>query len=83
VCESEIAQMVPFFERVRAEGKRLLIRGKLAHEDLGLLREEISPDGLYIQIVIERPEESRRFREFFQPWYRIGVRDIPFETNLS
>jgi hypothetical protein len=65
---SEIAPMVPFFKQVQTEGRRLLIRGKLDHEDLGLLRKEISPNGLYLQIVIESPEESRRFREFFQSW---------------
>ena len=65
---SEIAEMVPFFKRVQDRGKSLLIRGKLDHEDLGLLRKRALTDGLYLQIVVESPDETKRFREFFQPW---------------
>jgi hypothetical protein len=35
-----------------------------------LLRRELSPNGLYLQIVVENPAETKRFREFFQPWDR-------------
>lgn len=65
---SEIQKMIPFFKMAQTRGKRLLIRGKLDHEDLGLLRRELSPNGLYLQIVIEGPAEAGRFKESFQPW---------------
>jgi len=65
---SEVLQMVPYFKMVQKKGRRLLIRGKLDHEDIGLLRRELSPNGLYLQIVIEHPEEAGQFQELFQPW---------------
>ena len=64
----EVSGMLPFFKKVQQRGKRLLIRGKLDHGDLTLLRSELSPNGLYLQIVVESPAETKRFREFFQPW---------------
>ena len=64
----EIQRMLPFFKMVKKLGKRLLIRGKLDGEDLLLLKRELSPNGLYLQIVIESPAEAIPFREFFQPW---------------
>jgi hypothetical protein len=64
----EVSGMLPFFKKVQQRGKRLLIRGKLNNGDLALLRSELSPNGLYLQIVVESPAETKRFREFFQPW---------------
>lgn len=64
----EVSGMLPFFKKVQQRGKRLLIRGKLDHGDLTLLRSELSPNGLYLQIVVESPAETKRSREFFQPW---------------
>ena len=64
----EVGKMLPFFKQVQKHGKRLLIRGKLDNSDLTLLRNELSPNGLYLQIVVENPAETKRFREFFQPW---------------
>jgi uncharacterized protein YcgL (UPF0745 family) len=49
-------------------GKKLIIRGKLDQADLDLLRKELSPRGLYLQVVIDNPGEAPRFRSFFQPW---------------
>jgi hypothetical protein len=65
---ADIGQMMPFLKMVRDHGKRLLIRGKLDHDDLSLLRSELSPNGLYLQIVVEGPAETKRYQEFFQPW---------------
>lgn len=49
-------------------GKKLIIRGKLDQADLDLLRKELSPRGLYLQVVIDNPGEAPRFRSFSQPW---------------
>jgi hypothetical protein len=65
---AEVPKMLPFLKMVQARGKRLLIRGKLDHDDLNLLRRELTPKGLYLQIVVEGPAETQGFREFFQPW---------------
>jgi hypothetical protein len=63
-CERHAA----FLEKVQHRGKSLLIRGKLDHDDLKLLRDTLSPNGLYLQIVVESPAETKRFHEFFRPW---------------
>jgi uncharacterized protein YcgL (UPF0745 family) len=60
--------MLPLCKMVQRKGKRLLIRGKLDREDLAHLRKDLSPDGLYLQIVIGSPSETKQFAEFFQPW---------------
>lgn len=65
---TDVSGMLPFFKKVQDRGKRLMIRGKLDHEDLKLLRNALSPNGLYLQIVVERPAETLGLREFFQPW---------------
>ena len=68
VGNAAIAEMMPFFRMVQARRRSLLIRGKLDLEDLALLRSHLSPDGLYLQIVVETAAETRRLREFFAPW---------------
>jgi hypothetical protein len=65
---AEVGTMLPFLKMVQDRGKRLLVRGKLDHDDLNLLRGELTPKGLYLQIVVEDPTEPQGFREFFQPW---------------
>ena len=68
VGNAAIAEMMPFFRMVQARRRSLLIRGKLDLEDLALFRSNLSPDGLYLQIVVETAAETRRLREFFAPW---------------
>jgi len=63
-----VARMVPLFKMVQSRGKKLIIRGKLDQADFDLLRKDLSPRGLYLQVVIDKPEEAPRFRRFFQPW---------------
>ncbi len=65
---AEVPKMLPFLRMVQDRGKRLLIRGKLDHDDLNLLRRELTPKGLYLQIVVEGSAETHGFREFFQAW---------------
>jgi hypothetical protein len=68
VGKTAVPEMIPFFKRVQARGRCLLIRGKLDLEDLRLLRSHLSPEGLYLQVVVEKAEETRALREFFDPW---------------
>jgi hypothetical protein len=63
-----IPEEIPYFRSVQEKGKKLLIRGKLDLSDLALLRQNLSPRGLYLQIVVDSPEEIQRLREFFKPW---------------
>jgi len=65
---TQIEWELPYFRMVQERGRRLLIRGKLTLEDLDLLRKNLSPRGLYLQVVVESPEETRGLREFFHPW---------------
>ncbi len=63
-----VDRMLPLFKMVQSRGKKLIVRGKLDLADLELLRKELSPRGLYLQIVIDKPEEAKRFQDFFRPW---------------
>ena len=63
-----IAEMIESFRKVQARQRSLLIRGKLSLEDLALLRTRLSPDGLYLQVVVETAADVRKLRDFFTPW---------------
>jgi len=63
-----VPRMIPLFKMVQSRGKRLMIRGKLDLADLDLVRKELSPRGLYLQVVIDKPEEAKSFKDFFRPW---------------
>jgi len=65
---TEIESEIPYFKLVQDRGKTLLVRGKLTLDDLEILRRNLSPRGLYLQIVIEAPEEAESLQEFFHPW---------------
>lgn len=64
----EIEEMLPYFKKVQNLGKKLMIRGKFLDHDIQLLRENLSPAGLYLQIVIEDSAEARLFDGCFRPW---------------
>ena len=68
VGNTAIADMLPYLQMVQARQRSLLIRGKLDLKDLALLRANLSPDGLYLQVVVETAAETSRLREFFAPW---------------
>ncbi len=63
-----VSRMLPLFKMVQEKEKRLLVRGKLDRQDLADMRKELSPRGLYLQVVIDTPSEAREFQEFFRPW---------------
>ncbi|HSR11788.1 MAG TPA: hypothetical protein VLS90_10120 [Thermodesulfobacteriota bacterium] len=63
-----VARMLPLLKMVQERGKRLIVRGKLDVQDLADMRKELSPRGLYLQIVIDTPGEAKHLREFFRPW---------------
>jgi hypothetical protein len=63
-----VDRMLPLFQMVQSRGKRLIVRGKLDLADLKILRQGLSPRGLYLQVVIDKPEEAKGFRDYFRPW---------------
>ena len=63
-----ISEMLPFLKKVQPRGKTLLIRGQLDQDDLRSLRRELPPQGLYLQIVVETPDDIRNLQDFFNPW---------------
>jgi 5-methyltetrahydrofolate--homocysteine methyltransferase len=63
-----VPRMLPLFKMVQSRGKKLIVRGKLDLADLELLRKGLSPRGLFLQIVIDKPEEAKRLQDFFRPW---------------
>jgi hypothetical protein len=63
-----VPRMIPLFQRMQSRGKRLIVRGKLDLADLESLRQALSPRGLYLQVVIDKPEEAKGFQDFFRPW---------------
>jgi hypothetical protein len=68
VGNAAVAEMLPFFQMVQSRGRSLLIRGALDHADLALLRKHLSPEGLYLQIVVRTAEDARQLGAFFTPW---------------
>lgn len=64
----KVSEMLSFLKRVQSRDKTLLVRGKLDREDMKILRQGLSPRGLYLQIVVETPDEARSLRDFFTPW---------------
>lgn len=63
-----VPQMMPYLKMVQDAGKCLIVRGSLNHEDLSLFRKHLVPTGLYLQTVIDRPEDARQYGEFLQDW---------------
>jgi len=63
-----VPRMLPLFKSVQSRGRKLMIRGKLDQADLNLLRKELSPRGLFLQFVLDQPEEAKQFNDFFLPW---------------
>ncbi|NMB17801.1 MAG: hypothetical protein GX980_11935 [Firmicutes bacterium] len=63
-----VPQMMPYLKMVQDAGKCLIVRGSLNHEDLSLFRKHLVPTGLYLQTVIDRPEDAGQYGEFLQDW---------------
>lgn len=66
--EGAMEKMIPHLKKVQQADKALLVRGKLTVDDLKLLCKELSPRGLYLQLVVEEAGEIGQFAQFFQPW---------------
>lgn len=54
-----IEEMLPFFKRIQ-ENKSLIIWGDLDERDLRVIKRELSPDGLFLNILVSTVEEAKR-----------------------
>ena len=52
-----VADMMPVLQKVQ-EKKNLAIWGSLSPEEVTLISEQLAPEGVYVMIAIETPEES-------------------------
>jgi hypothetical protein len=53
-----VEQMVPYYKRVQAADRSLLIRGSVTTDEMKLLLDTLDPRGLYLHIVVESAEEA-------------------------
>ena len=57
----EVDEILPFFQKVQEAKRRLVIRGPLTREDMKLLSDNLSPNGLLIQTIVNGPSEAEDF----------------------
>lgn len=57
-----VKDMAPFFQRVQAAGKPLLIRGSITEDEMGLLLDALEPRGLFMNIMVNGMPEIERLR---------------------
>lgn len=57
----EVPEIIPYFQKVQNARKRLVIRGPITKEDMKLLSENLSPNGLLIQTIMSNPSEVEDF----------------------
>ncbi len=48
-----LAEMMDSLKKVQQADRSLLVRGKFTPDDLNLIADELSPDGLYLQILVD------------------------------
>jgi hypothetical protein len=59
------AEMLPYLKRVQEDKRCLLIRGILTENDLKLVKENLSPAGLLLQVVADNAAEAGKMRGKF------------------
>ncbi|MCC6857297.1 MAG: hypothetical protein IT158_01990 [Bryobacterales bacterium] len=57
-----VRKMVPFFQRVQAAGKPLLIRGSFTTEEMRLLTDSLEPRGLFFLVMVQDMAEVESLR---------------------
>jgi hypothetical protein len=57
-----VAKMIPCFRKVQCAGKPLLIRGAFTPDELRLIMDSLDPRGLFLNIMVNEPEEMERLR---------------------
>ena len=57
-----VSKMVPYFRRIQAAGKPLLIRGSFTADELRLLTDSLEPRGLFLNIMVGTMSEIEALR---------------------
>jgi len=57
----KVPEIIPYFQSVQRARKRLVIRGPITKEDMRLLSDNLSPNGLLIQTIVNSPREAEDF----------------------
>lgn len=57
----EVEEIMPFFQKVQDAQRRLVVRGPLTNDDMKLLSDNLSPNGLLIQTIVSDPSEAEDF----------------------
>ena len=57
----EVEEIIPFFQKVQNAEKRLVIRGPITEVDMKLLSDNLSPNGLLIQTIMDNPAEVKDY----------------------
>lgn len=52
-----MAGMIPYFRRIQEAGRPLLVRGSFTADEVRLMLDMLDPRGLYLYIMVSRPEE--------------------------
>ncbi len=69
ICEMDLPQMMPYLKRIQNAGKLLYVRGPLSEDDFRLAAKELSPDGLVLQTVLQKPEEADDVKRLIRKLY--------------
>ncbi|MHB8276845.1 MAG: hypothetical protein ACYDIA_04235 [Candidatus Humimicrobiaceae bacterium] len=63
--EPTIKDMIPTFKKI-LHHKNLIISGKLNKEDIGCILNELSPKGIFLQIITHSMESAKELMDFIQ-----------------
>ncbi|MFN8008009.1 MAG: hypothetical protein U0V70_13485 [Terriglobia bacterium] len=62
VCGPPLEKMVPYFQRVQATKRPLLIRGSFTPDEIRLLRDNLESRGLFLNIMVKTMKEIETLR---------------------
>ncbi|MBD3307198.1 hypothetical protein GF339_12275 [candidate division KSB3 bacterium] len=62
-----VEEMLPFFQTIQAHDRCLVIRGELTREDIAVMQNQLSPNGLLLQIVVDQVSAIDQYQ---------GIREI-------
>jgi hypothetical protein len=57
--------MLPYFQRVQAAGRSLLIRGSFSPDEARMLMDQLDPRGLYMYVMVKDRAEVEQLRPIF------------------
>lgn len=61
----DLQGMLPYFQRVQAAGRSLLIRGSFSPDEARMLMDQLDPRGLYMYVMVKDRAEVEQLRSIF------------------